>query len=174
MSNLVDKIRERNLEHSVDPERILKAFSNSEEIEKGGKHKPEGSIYTRPDGRKFIKRGGKWVYYSEKKDETKKEEEGEKKIFKIKNDNDIPISFRNLKGKDLKSIGTKTVHFASGNQTYYTFEVDGEKYEVPERFLDESKLDTGKTSEEKKDDYKKNLSPEEGKVHNNRGIRNNW
>jgi hypothetical protein len=69
--SIIDDIRSKSPQVQ-NSQNILKAFGQeSDSLEKGGKQKPEGSIYTRPDGRKFIKRGGKWVYHSETKGSVK-------------------------------------------------------------------------------------------------------
>lgn len=44
-------------------------------------------------------------------------------------------SFSDLYGKDLVIKDIKNVYFASGPQKYFIVEVDGEEYEVPERFV---------------------------------------
>jgi hypothetical protein len=44
-------------------------------------------------------------------------------------------SFSSLYGKDLVIKDIKNVYFASGPQKYFIVEVDGEEYEVPERFV---------------------------------------
>lgn len=79
--SIIDDIRSKSAQMQ-NSQTILKAFGENETLEKGGKEKPEGTIYTRPDGRKFIKRGGKWVYHRENKGsvkiETPKGEENKK------------------------------------------------------------------------------------------------
>ena len=61
----------------------------------------------------------------------------------IRIDKNIPYmsSLSNLYNKDLKVVDIKDVFFASGNQKYFIVDVYGEKYEVPERFIE--KFDKG-------------------------------
>jgi hypothetical protein len=68
--------------------------------------------------------------------------------IRIAKDMPYMASLGNLYGKDLKVIDVKDVFFASGNQKYFTVDVDGEQYEVPERFT-ENKMMAGGNLENK-------------------------
>lgn len=86
---IIDDIRSKSAQMQ-NSQTILKAFGENETLEKGGKEKPEGTIYTRPDGRKFIKRGGKWVYHRESKGSVKIEvpSENDKRKEEMQNKRD--------------------------------------------------------------------------------------
>lgn len=62
-------------------------------------------------------------------------------------------SLANLTGKDLKVKDIKVVDFASGKQNYYIVEVDGQEYEVPERFTEHGYIDIAAHGKKVDDEY---------------------
>jgi hypothetical protein len=145
---------------------------SAETLEKArGYVTPLGTVVRRADGKDWKKTSNGWepvkkesgvktaLDQPDMNEGTKdkmfgKEKEGVGEKFTLKTDSDMPISLQNLKGKELTSTGKKVVKFASGDQIYYTFKVDGDEVEVSERFLEKKGEESKESSIE---DLKKQL-----------------
>lgn len=88
---------------------ICKAFGqDGDSLEKSGKRSPEGTIATRANGYKFIKKNGKWEYYSENKGSVKIVGESNKEKIPLEverqaimQDTTIPYEERSKKIKEI-------------------------------------------------------------------------